>query len=183
MREPTAASLAHPRMALFFFLLSASPALFAYSVSAGPWQLDTSLNESASRSLMAQLNFQLLPASDAWLISSSTLLLSNPQGLGPNVTLSASCSNSSCSSEADVYQSLNGTFLRAGRLHSAQSSPFRLPSEPNTSPSAPAASLNESDTVLGNLALPVGLPMDWLWLVALVLVLLITFTFLARNRD
>ena len=176
-----------------FILLSLAHSLFSSSASAGPWQLDTSFNDSDTRSLLAQLDFQLLPASpDSWLISSSVLMLSNPQGLGPNVTLSSSCDTASsiCVSGADIYQSVNGTLLRVGHLHSTETSIFQLPpsvnspSPGNASSERPVSSIpNESNTVLGSLSLPLSLPLEWLWAIALIFVLLITITFLARNRD
>ncbi len=176
-----------PVVCTLILLLALSAISHCASVSTGPWQLDTSLNESDSTALLGQLSFTLQSSPpNAWLISSSTLMLSNPHGIGPSATLFSSCDPSlpNCTSDSDLYQSVNGSLMRVAHLHSKDASIFRIPAPLNTtSESSPAAPLNESGTLLGSLVLPVSLPLEWLWLIALALVVLITVTFLVRNRD
>lgn len=179
--------LSIPVLLLLFSLLSLIPILSAIEVSAGPWALQTDLNESDARALLSQLSFQPdASVGNRWLISSSTLLLSDAGGdLQPNLSLSSACASpANCTSTSDVYARQNGSIARVGRLLPKSNSIFVPPrSNPTTAAEAPASTLNESTTPLASINPSFSIPSEYLWAVALILVMLVTVTFLVRNRD
>lgn len=167
------------------FLLALLPTLAATEVSAGPWMLQTDLNESEGHALFGQLFFQLDPsAENRWLISSTQLLLSDPDGnLQPNIALSSVCASTlNCASSSDIYRSEGGRITRLGHLQPKSTSIF-TPPQSSTVPETPSSFVNESSTPLASLNPSFSIPAEWLWAVALLIVLGVTITFLVRNRD
>ncbi len=172
------------KLAALIVFLSLASALGASEVSAGPWALQTGLNQSEAASLLSSLSFQLDPSNDShWIVSSSSLLLSDAQGsLVPSISLYSSCLSSTCHSSSDIYRSESGRIVKVGRLQSKSGSLFTPPPLPASDSQNAAEIINESQTPLASL-MPISLPPQWLWVVAIAIVLLITLAFLMRNRD
>jgi len=167
------------------FLLSLLPMLSAVDVSAGPWSLQTDLNETDARALLGQLSFVLDPTSENhWMISSDILLLSDATGnLQPNVSLFSTCPSAlACVSSADVYRSESGHVTRLGKLQPKSTSIF-VPPQSSAIPDAPSSYVNESSTPLASINPSFSIPVEWLWALALLIVLGVTLTFMVRNRD
>jgi len=183
MRRPTRAL--SPPVILFslLFLIALAPSFHSTEVSAGPWIVQTELNESEARALLGMLSFQ--PDSsieNLWLVSSSQLLLSDEGGnLQPNVTLFSTCTSfANCASTSDLYRSADGSIAHVGRLQ-PKSSMFVPPRTSGTA--EPSSFANESNTPLASINPSFSMPLEWLWAAALLVVMLVTLTFLLRNRD
>ena len=167
------------------FLLALLPTLAATEVSAGPWDLQTDLNESDARALMGQISFQLDATTDNhWIVSSTQLLFSDSEGnLQPNITLFSACiSTLNCTSSADLYRSESGHITRLGHLQPKATSIFTPPQSSGV-PETPSSVMNESNTPLASINPSFSIPAEWLWALALLIVLGVTLTFLLRNRD
>ena len=167
------------------FLLSLLPLLSAVEVSAGPWALQSDLNETDAHALLGQISFVLDPSSEnRWTISSSVLLLSDAAGnLQPNVTLFSSCASTlNCTSSSEIYRSDGGHVTRLGRLQPKSTSIF-IPPQSSALPDAPSSYANESSTPLASINPSFSIPAEWLWALALFIVLGVTLTFMVRNRD
>ena len=168
-------------------LLLFSGASFAVSVSAGDWQLDSDLNASAARAVLAQLTFTPQADTDSsWLVSSSAYLLSDGAGsIGPNATLAPNCpaAGASCTTSSDIYQRSDERLVHIGLLHFHSNSLFGTSPSPSDTFSYPGTdNSNQSSSPAGS-DLPLTLPQEWLWVIAAGIVLVLTLAFVLRNRD
>ncbi len=173
---------------------SASP-VFAASVSAGSWQLDSDLNTTEARAVLAQLTFvpQTDAGENAWLVSSSTYLLSDGAGtIGPSAVLAPNCPakpadgvspNFTCASSSDLYQRLDERLVRIGRLHFSSNSMFNAPSSSAGAFSYPNNGHSNQSALSSGPDIPLTLPQEWLWVIAAGIVLVLTLAFVLRNRD
>jgi hypothetical protein len=169
-------------------LLALSGAPFSASVSAGEWRLESSLNASEARAVLAQLSFtpQVEGAGNAWLVSSSSYLLSDGAGsIGPNATLAPQCASvgASCAASSDLYHLSDGRLVHVGRLHFGSNSIFDSQPGPSNSFGYPGAGQSNQSAPPAGEDLPLTLPQEWLWVIAAGIVLVLTLAFVLRNRD
>lgn len=182
------------------------PTLHASTVTAGPWQFDSSFKDSDALALMANLTFSPTPTppDNAWQVKSNTLLLMDSQNnLVQMLVLAPSCPpipQTSCADHADIYRSQDGQIIRLGKLSFKSSNLFQpptvsLPSIPNPAPAAgssPASPSGVSPT--GTPPSPDSppapqvpfisgaLPSWWLSALTLLIVTAITVAYALRQR-
>ncbi len=178
-------------------LLAASGASLSSSVSIGAWQLDSDLNATAARAVLAQLTFtpQADGGENAWLVSSSAYLLSDGAGgIGPQAVLAPNCvapahadgappptASPVCSASSDLYYRVGERLVHVGRLRFHPNSLFDTSSGQTNTFSYP--NTGRSNQSLHGPDVPLTLPQEWLWVIAAAIVLVLTLAFVLRNRD
>ncbi len=170
-------------------LLVFSASVFATTITAGTWQLDTDLNDTAAQAMLGTLAFspQANISANAWLVSSSIYQLSDGTGaIGSSVLLDPNCPSQAgpaCASSSDLYLQADKRLLKVGHLSFHSNSMFALPSSASSGSFNYPTSSSNSSALASSPDIPLSISQDWLWALAAVLTLGLTAAFMIRNKD